>query len=114
MHPLEGPCQEAIHLCTQLFEHFLSPCTPRADTQAHVLIGWQLGTHAHYYVDTRTALGAAAWPLDLFPQWVTVIVVGGSGVAHALQNPMGSSQGNYSQRQDALPSTLSATTAFVL
>ena len=27
---------------------------------------------------------------------------------------MGSSQGNSSQRQDALPSTLSATTAFVL
>ena len=82
--------------------------------QAHVLIGWHLGTHAHYHVDTRTALGAAAWPLDLFAQWVAVIVVGGSGVAYTLQNPMGSSQGNSSQRQDALPSTLSATTAFVL
>jgi hypothetical protein len=79
-----------------------------------VLIGWQLPTHAHAHVDTRTALGAAAWPLDLFPQWVTVIVVGGSGVAHTLQNPMGSSQGQRTPRQDGLPSTLSATTAFVL
>ncbi len=48
------------------FEHFLSPCTPRADTQAHVLIGWQLGAHAHDHVDTRPALGAAAWPQGLF------------------------------------------------
>ena len=70
------------------FEHFLSPCTPRADTQPYMLIGWQLGAHTHYHVDTRTALGAVAWPLDLFAQWVTVIVVGGSGVAYTLQNPM--------------------------
>src|SRR6266481_2958125 len=93
MHPLEGPCQEAIHLCTQLFEHFLSPCTPRADTQAHVLIGWHLGAHTHYHVDTRPSLGAAAWPLSLFAQWVTVIVVRESGVAYALQNSIGSAQG---------------------
>src|SRR5215813_9768708 len=59
----------------------LSPCTPRADTQPHMLIGWHLGAHAHYHVDTRPTLGAAAWPLDLFAQWVTVIVVSGSGVA---------------------------------
>src|SRR5262249_964714 len=57
------------------FEHFLSPCTPRADTPPYVLIDWQLGTHTHYCVDTRTALGAATWPLDLFAQWVTVIVM---------------------------------------
>jgi len=31
--------------------------------QAHVLIGWQLGAHTHSHVDTRPALGAAAWPL---------------------------------------------------
>ena len=85
------------------FEHFLSPCTPRADTQAHVLIGWQLGAHAHDHVDTRPALGAAAWPLDFFAQWVTVIVVRGSGVACALQNSIGSAQGQRMQRQDALP-----------
>src|SRR5215813_4605340 len=66
------------------FEHFLSPCTPRADTQASVLIGWHLGTHAHYHVDTRPALGAAAWPLDLCAQWVTVIVVRESGVVYGV------------------------------
>jgi hypothetical protein len=48
------------------FEHFLSPCTPRADTQAHVLIGWQLLAHAHSHVATQPALGAAAWPQGLF------------------------------------------------
>src|SRR5262245_35616579 len=85
------------------FEHFLSPCTPRADTQAHVLIGWQLGAHTHSHVDTRPALSAAAWPLEFFIQWVTVIVVRGSGVAYALQNPISSSQGKGTQRQDALP-----------
>src|SRR5215475_178902 len=75
------------------FEHFLSPCAPRADTQAHVLIGWHLGTRTHYHIDTRPALGTAVWPLGLFAQWVTVIVVRESGVAYALQNPIGSSQG---------------------
>jgi hypothetical protein len=50
------------------FEHFLSPCTPRADTQAHVLIGWHLGAHTHSHVDTRPALGAAALLTDLFVQ----------------------------------------------
>ena len=35
-------------------------------------------------------------------------------MAYTLQNPMGSSQGNSLQRQEALPSTLRATTACVL
>src|SRR5215831_19851315 len=92
----------------------LSPYAPRTDTQPYMLIGWHMGAHAHYHVDTRTALGAATWPLDLFAQWVTVIVVRGSGVAYALQNSIGSAPGQSTQRWDALPSTLSVTTAFVL
>jgi len=51
------------------FEHFLTPCTPRADTQAHVLIGWQLGAHTHSHVDTRPALRTAAWTMILLAQW---------------------------------------------
>src|SRR5262249_3672040 len=63
------------------FAHFLSACTPCADKQAHVLIGSHLGTHTHSHVDTRPALGATSWLLDLFAQCVTVIVVRGGGVA---------------------------------
>src|SRR5215475_10266683 len=33
-----------------------------------MIIGWHLGAHTHSHVDTRPALGAAAWPLDLFAQ----------------------------------------------
>src|SRR5258706_4470942 len=95
-------------------QQLLSPCTTRADTQAHVLIGWHLGAHAHSHVDTRPALGPAAWPLDLCAQWVMVIGVRESGVAYALQNPMGSSPEQSTQWQDALPSTLRVTTACVL
>ena len=53
------------------FEHFLSPCTPRTDTQAHVLIGWQLGAYTHSHVDTRPALRTAVWTMILLAQYFT-------------------------------------------
>src|SRR5215831_2866440 len=91
------------NICTTNRQQPLSPCPSHADTQAHVLIGWHLGAHAHSHVDTRPALGAAAWPLDLFAQCVTVIVMGESGVVCALQNPRGSAQRKRTPWQDALP-----------
>ena len=86
-----------------LVTHDRQACEFDADTLPHVLIGWQLVAHTHSHVDTRLALGPSTWPLDLFYEWVAEIVVGESGVVCALQNPMGSSQGKRTQRQDALP-----------
>src|SRR5215831_8742973 len=91
------------NICTKNRQQPFSPCPSHADTQAHVLIGWHLGAHTHSHVDTRPALGAAAWPLDLCAQCVTVIVMGESGVVCALQNPRGSAQRKRMPWQDALP-----------
>ena len=73
------------------FEHFLSPCIPRADTQPYMLIGWQLVTHAHGPVRRGPAPRAAVWPIGLPTQQVAVIIVGAEGVECALQNHTGTS-----------------------
>ena len=66
--PMRGLLSRGNTSLYTTFEHFLSPCTPRADTQAHVLIGSHLGTHTHFHVDTLPALGATPWLLGLFAQ----------------------------------------------
>src|SRR5262249_32691419 len=75
----------------------------RCDTQPRVPTGSQLPAHAHYHVDTRPSLSAPAWALCPFAHHVVVIVVVRSGVAYALQNSIGSAQGQSTQRQDDLP-----------
>jgi Cytochrome C and Quinol oxidase polypeptide I len=62
-----------------------------------------MGAHTHSHVDTRSARDAATCPIDLFTQRVAVIIVGESRVACALQNSIGSAQGQRTQRQAALP-----------